>query len=404
MFFIALFSSLNSASAEDLEQLSDKNTKVDYSELTALKEDELEKKMVVDNPEVEVDYSNVNSLEALEDNVSTKSVTIVKNASRVTSTKYEVISGDVFSISVYGEDDLTQPQVKVRPDGYATVIPVGELYVVGLTLDELKELVVEKLTYYIRDPQVSIGIVKFNPASIFVAGAVQKPGVYQQNIQTPNVWNDYKTANLRTDLTISNVIANAGGVTYDADLSHVVVSNKESGYRQEVDLWKLINEGDTNQNIMLKSGDNIYIPKLEAALYGDEEFKKLTVSTLYPDTFPVRIIGDVRAPGMLKLPTESPYINSAVALAQGYTLDARRRALQVHRKTVEGNIAVININPKKTDFVLRPNDVVYVRGRVLLKAVRGADYLSRLMNPALALGNTINSWIEIFDPGRAYAR
>jgi len=59
---------------------------------------------------------------------------------------------------------------------------------------------------------------------VFIFGSVQKPGTYQQATQiTKNYYADSKNPTVRTDLTISNVISNAGGVLADADLSNISV-------------------------------------------------------------------------------------------------------------------------------------------------------------------------------------
>lgn len=331
-----------------------------------------------------------------------QSITIVKNDSSVTESRYTITPGDVLSFSVYGETDLTQPEIKVRPDGYATFEPVGEVFAANKTIEELTSEIYEKMSLYFKYPQISLNIKKFNPASIYVYGAVKSPGFYQQNIETPTVWHDARTANAKTDLSLTNILSIAGGVTYDADLSAIKVSNKLNGYSKDVDLWKLIDEGDTSQNIRLKSGDSVYVPELKGHIYNDEDFGKIAVSSIHSEDFIIRIIGEVNQPGLYNLPTESPTLNSAIAMAQGFSINARRHYIQILRKTPEGNLSAINVNPGKLDFILRPDDIVYVRDRKLMKVVRTGEYLARIFGGIIAPAGAYNSWAEMFKPNRRF--
>jgi polysaccharide export outer membrane protein len=343
---------------------------------------------------------------AVEDEISTqstvKSITIVKNENRVTDSKYNIMPGDVLAISVYGNPELEQPEIKVRPDGYATIVPVGEIFTADRNIEDLTTEVYEKLSVYYKDPQISLSVKKFNPASVFVYGAVKKPGFYQQNIETPTVWHGPQDVNAKTDLSLTNIISVAGGINYNADISHIKIVNNLTGYIKEVDLWKLLNEGDTTQNVRLKSGDSVYVPEMVGQLFGDDDFKKMTSSSLFSGNFMIRVLGQVNQPGLINLPAETPFINSAISLAHGYTLDAKKQAVQIYRKTNTGNMSVININPEKNDFVLRPDDIVYVKDRNLIKMVRAADYIARIMTGISTPANTFNIWAKVFDPTREW--
>lgn len=331
-----------------------------------------------------------------------KSITVIKNQSLLSS-KYFIVPGDVISISVHDEQEFTQPSIIVRPDGYATINPIGEIYIAGYDIKTLTSILKNKLGYYLREPQISVNIIEFHPPSIYVYGAVQKPGMYQQVIQTNKGAADAKNPTVRTDLTVSNILANAGGITYDADLKHVQITNNFTDEKKELDLWRLINEGDTSQNIVLQSGDTVFVPKLENIPPNDEAFKTLITSSMYPEVFPVRVIGEVNRAGVMDLPTNTPYLQSAVAMAAGYSVDADQQTVLVYRQNFDGKISKLVVNPKKVNFMLRPNDLVEVKGRKMLKAVRIADYIARLLNPAVVSANTYNSWAEVFKPNRRYS-
>jgi len=331
-----------------------------------------------------------------------ESVTIIKN-DNIPSEKYKIVAGDVLSVSVYAEPDLLQPEVIVRPDGYATIDPVGEVFIEGLDITELTKILEEKFKDYLNEPRISINIRDFNPASIYIFGAVQKPGTYQQVTQTSKYYGDTKNPSVKTDLTLTNVISNAGGISIDADLSNIKITSANKK-EKKIDLWKFIKDGDVSQNIKLKSGDVIMVPKVDSITINDEDFKLLTNMSLFPATFPVRVVGEVGAGGTFDISGDSPYLNTAISDARGYTLDANKTIVVVYRKAENEKLAKIYVDPFNQDFVLRPNDLVEVRKRTFMKVVFGAEYVSRIISPFISLPNAYNTWAEVFKPNRRYQR
>lgn len=328
--------------------------------------------------------------------VRSESITIVKNDTIV---KYKITPGDIISVSVYDEPNFLQPEILVRPDGYATIDPIGEIFVDGLDIQQLTKTLQSKFSSYINDPIVSINIKEFSPASICIFGAVQKPGIYQQLTNVSKFTADSKNPLVKTDLTLSNVIANAGGISNDADISNITVTSTDNKLRK-VDLWKLAKDGDVQQNLKLKTGDVIFVPKIDSITINDEDFKLLAKMSFFPSTFPVRVLGEVARGGIFNISGESPYLNTAIVNASGYTLEANKSIVVVYRKAHDDKLVKIYVDPFNHDFVLRPNDLVDVRKRTLMKVVSGSDYISRIISPFLNLGSTYNSWAEVFNPSR----
>ncbi len=318
------------------------------------------------------------------------------------SLKYLISPGDTLSFSVYDEPDLTQNSITVRPDGYATFEPIGEVNVASLDIDTLTKIIEKKMEYYVRNPHVSINIKSFNPVSVYIHGAVQKPGLYQQAINTQQAATDSKNPLARTNMNITNIIANAGGITYDADLANVEITNRVKNRKFKVDLWKLVYEGDTTQDVTLCSEDVIFIPRLKTVPPADDNFKTLVKSSIYPDTFLVRIIGEVNIPGIYDINTKSPYLDSAIAIAKGYKPDANKKHILVYRKTLNNNVSRIIVNTKEVNFVLRPNDMIFVKSSLAGKVVHAAEKLTKIITPSNMAASTYNNWAEVFNPARRY--
>lgn len=310
------------------------------------------------------------------------------------TSSYKISPGDILTFSVNEEPEMYQDYIIVRPDGYATIQPVGEVYVAGMNIADLAKSLESQLVAYINKPQVYINVREFHIPKLYLLGAVMKPGTYQPSRQDtsydPN--NHNKSAlngRMRienTDLSIFNVLVNAGGVKYNADLSNIEITHSD-GEKLNINLFDLIVKGERSQDFLLQEGDAIFVSQLENFPYGDEEFKILTASGLYPEKFPVRVLGEVEKPGLYYVSSDTPYLNTAVALSEGFKHNAVKSHIIIHRKVHGDDMSKIVVNPNKIDFVLRPNDVINVNDSKFDKTVRGTERFSRIAMPFVWLGN-----------------
>jgi polysaccharide export outer membrane protein len=148
---------------------------------------------------------------------------------------------DVVEISVYGHDDLRM-EATVSPTGKISYYLIGDIDAAGLTRFQLRDNIQKKLATYIRDPEVIVQISQYRSHKVFVLGEVRNPGVYR----------------MRNDFTLVEAISAAGGVGPDAYLSGAYVVR--DGEVLLINFYKLIEKGNTEENIPLASGDVIYIP------------------------------------------------------------------------------------------------------------------------------------------------
>jgi polysaccharide export outer membrane protein len=343
-------------------------------------------------------------LESLsQENPSVKAV--LKAKVKTLSTRYLLSPGDSISLSVYGEPEFTQPFILVRPDGYATIEPFGEINVAGMAVDELIEELKTKLKVYLLEPKVSVKVNNLHSAKVYVYGAVQRPGLYQQSMTPNRQDNTGNTAQIIPEMTVASIIANAGGIKLNADLRNIKVINNETGRDETVDLMKLVQNGDVNQDIYLRSGDSIYIPNLSTeAQMSDEDFMLISSSSIAPVDFPVRVVGEVMKPGVHNLSSNSPRLNSALASSEGYTLNANKKLIAVQRLTNKGNVSTFYVNPNKNDVILRPNDLIIVPESSSAATSKGFGLLADVLNPLVRFGDGFNSWAEMFNPTRRFPR
>lgn len=142
---------------------------------------------------------------------------------------YKLGTGDMISIRVYGEDDLTREKVRLNDTGTLTM-PFGDLVVHGLTAKELEKAIADGLRgKFLVNPRVSVTIEEYRP--FFIYGQVDKPGGYPY----------------QPGLNIRKAVSIAGGFKERASMSKIFVvrENDKTGTPSRVDLNATIGPGDT---------------------------------------------------------------------------------------------------------------------------------------------------------------
>jgi len=161
------------------------------------------------------------------------------------SDQYVIGAEDVLYIHVWKEETLSKT-VTVRMDGKISLPLIDEVRAAGLTPLKLKGVLIEKLKEFIGLPNVSVVVMEANSFKIYISGQVRGPGVHR----------------LRSETSILQAIAMVGGFTDLADQKRIVIVRKEGGEERRiiVNYKKIVDEGNTNENLGLKPGDTIIVP------------------------------------------------------------------------------------------------------------------------------------------------
>ena len=147
-----------------------------------------------------------------------------------TLSQYKLAAGDVITITVFGEDDLTKAKTRLTDAGTISYPVLGEIDVLGKTVGELEKAIADGLRgRYLVNPRVSVTLDEYRP--FFINGQIGKPGSYPY----------------QPGLTISKAVTIAGGFTERAsqDKIYLVKEGDRSGKRNKVGLYDLIHPGDT---------------------------------------------------------------------------------------------------------------------------------------------------------------
>ncbi|HZI87438.1 MAG TPA: polysaccharide biosynthesis/export family protein [Pyrinomonadaceae bacterium] len=160
---------------------------------------------------------------------------------------YRLGPEDVISVTVFGQERYSRAGITIPPSGRISLslIP-GGVFVNGKTVDEVAEIITQKYDEYIIDPQVTVSLEKASSYRYSVIGDVGAPGIRLMNHR----------------MTVTEAIAEAGGVLPTGDRSKVVVLRRQSnGMLSPIAVnVSAIYKGTVPDNTYLVPGDQIVVP------------------------------------------------------------------------------------------------------------------------------------------------
>lgn len=318
------------------------------------------------------------------------------------SDSYKISQGDTLSVVVTPQKEFNYEGILVRSDGTASFPGIGELPVSGKTTTQVSNEIEEHLSKWLRHAVITVSVVTPRSLTVYLSGAVMKPGSFQMvasnNNENLHINNDSLVS--RIDPILTNILVNSGGVSLDADLSKVQVKRFSTGEILTVNLWKLLKEGAVSEDIWLNNNDAIFIPELPPnTMQSDEDFSLLLKSSLAPKTFPVRVIGEVHDPSSIELDSQSPLLDTAISKAGGYAPQAEKQVVAVRRFVAPYKFNTLYVDPSKMDFLLRPNDVVYVGENRVYKLGRFMQQAALALSPFQAAAMTGMGTAQTFGLG-----
>jgi polysaccharide export outer membrane protein len=163
----------------------------------------------------------------------------------VADADYVIGPTDVLTIVVWEEKDLSS-EVVVRPDGKISLPLVNDVVAAGLTPEQLRRQLTERVKRFVKDPVVTVVVKQVNNNRAFITGQVTRPGPYV----------------LSGPMTVMHLLAMAGGFTEFADRGHVLIMRFENGVQRSFafNYDRIVKRQDLSQNIILKAGDTVVVP------------------------------------------------------------------------------------------------------------------------------------------------
>ncbi len=213
------------------------------------------------------------------------------------------------------------------------------------------------------------------PINVAVVGEVNRPGTHILALEvTPSSPDAGQTPDglplpaSGGGFTVTKALKQAGGITAQADIRQIVVRRvTRTGTEQQiaVDLWKLLQEGDLNQDVMLQQGDTIVVPAAKNSETGQDN--EVAVASFSPDTWKISIVGEVVSPGARTV-VPNTSLNQAIMAAGGFNeARANKKEVELIRLHPNGTVSrrqvQINLSAEvneETNPILRNNDVILV--------------------------------------------
>lgn len=287
--------------------------------------------------------------------------------------EYRIGPLDMVQVVVWEHPELTSPMGQYQPAGQKVTTDgtlfypyAGEIKVAGLTAQELRAEITQRLSNKIlNDPQVDVRVTGYNSLRATVTGAVNKPGFVSFS---------------ETPLTIPLAVAAAGGFGAEADPSGMQLRRGDKVYN--INFMDAFKANLPLDKIILKPDDQLFIPAMSET---QKENK-------------VYVLGEVGRVGVVNLNHGSLSLVEALATAGGLNaLNASSKSIYVLRNSGANQVDVYHLNAKNAmalamanRFDLNPHDIVYVDA----SGIATWNRLLTLIMPNASLLNTTSSFVE----------
>lgn len=210
-------------------------------------------------------------------------------------------------------------------EGKVDLPDIPPVEIEGLTLLEAQQKIQGEIRQHYNDAEVFISYHDRLSRKVDIAG----------NVSVPVMPADGKT---RLYEMISKAKINPRANLF---MSYVL----RDGQPLPVDLYKLMNEGDMTQNVVMKGGDKIFIANADDAV--------------------VMVMGEVNRPSAIEVPYGYISLPEAIVRAGGIPFTGNRRCIQIIRGDLTcPKIYVISwdhiIHLPNRSMLLMPGDTVYV--------------------------------------------
>jgi polysaccharide export outer membrane protein len=240
---------------------------------------------------------------------------------------YVVGEGDGLDIAVWGVKELTF-SVKVRPDGKITVPGLGDVSASGQTPSALQTSLAVKLKELVKNPIVTVTVREITNSKIYIFGGGVKAGVYDLS---------RRTTLLQLLCTVSEV------KTADLKKSYLL----RNGKKLKEDFYKLFISGETDDDVVLESGDSLFMPLLmDKSVY---------------------VLGAVTLPKAIEY-RDGMTVMEAILEAGGFTKFASQNDTQIRRKEADKEISlsvrakeIIQDGKMVQNVKLKPGDYIIVK-------------------------------------------
>ncbi len=259
---------------------------------------------------------------------------------------YTLGPGDRLRVDIFNVPEYSG-EFSVLADGTVNLPVIGAVPIQGMNIQRASGFLTAYFSRYVKRPILTLSVLAPRPVQVAIAGEISRAGSYTIPFTPEN----------RKFPTVSQIIQLAGGTNQTANLRQVQVRRASTGRVISANIFDVLQRGNTAQDISLRDGDTIYIPR--SANVNSADLLRLSGSNLanQDSAIKVAIVGEVGKPGTYTLRGESnstpgvapgrvspPTLTEAIKLAGGSTASADLTKIRVRRNTRTGPGQTVPIN------------------------------------------------------------
>ena len=286
----------------------------------------------------------------------------------------------VINLDEVGKQDalnLLSGDYEIAPDGTLFLPRINNIYVEGISLKELKELLISEYSQYLRFPEISLKMISYRDIRIFVDGEVAEPGYYTLTRKTTNI------------PTVYDALKQSGGININSDISNIEVirniSMKNGGgkKRARLNLLKMINGISYSDNIKLQDGDIIKVNRSDEIVL--EQIKKIIKTNITPKEISVFVLGRLTDPGQITLPKGSS-LNEAILVGNPRVLKGKVEFIRLDKyKATDKRLFSYRPNAKEGSYnnpILMDGDIIRMKHNVVSAS---SEVIGEITTPVLGV-------------------
>jgi protein involved in polysaccharide export with SLBB domain len=217
---------------------------------------------------------------------------------------YVIGPGDTVNVQLFGNQNA-EYFLTVSRDGTINFPEIGPLTVAGLSFDDVRNLINERVGEQMIGVNASTTLGELRSINVLLLGDVVRPGSYT----------------VSSLATMTNALFAGGGIADIGSLRRIELK-RDGETVATLDLYDLLLSGDTSADERLRQNDAIFVPPVGAT---------------------VAVDGEVRRPAIYELDGEAT-IGDLIELAGGLRANANRSAVKLERIVPGRGIAVSDID------------------------------------------------------------
>ena len=271
----------------------------------------------------------------------------------------------------------------ILPDGTSSLPLLGSVQLTGLTLGQAGRWLTSLYSKQLKRPQLYITLVNPRPVKVSIIGEVEKPGLYP----------------LAPFSTPVSAIQQAGGITVNSDIRKVILRRQAGldGTQKQatLDISQVLLNGNQLQNPVLFDGDTLIIGYTKEIT---PEIREIGASNLAPTAISVTVLGEVKSPGSIGLPANTPLVEAIFRAGGPVRWRANKNQVELVRFSRDGKASrqtfsyadTTNLSLKNPP--LRNGDTIIVKTSAYGKVLDAFTDIAIPIGAASSAANLVNTW------------